>query len=69
MDWYNVLVTNSKPSESLYADNYSHPNRQFIEIIYAYIFIELKTGETTDCKMGKYCWLTSCPKATGGVPS
>jgi hypothetical protein len=45
-----------------------HPNQPFNEEIYPYITIELKTGEILDCKVGRYCWMTSCPKATGGVP-
>ena len=50
--------------------NHYHPDQPFNEEIYPYIFIELKDRRTTiDCKVGKYCWMTSCPKATGGVPS
>jgi adenylosuccinate synthase len=46
-----------------------HPDQQFNEDKYPYIIIELKNGEIIDAKIGYYSWVTSCPKATGGVPS
>ena len=27
----------------------------------------MQTGETIDCKMGKYCWLTWYPKTSEGL--
>ena len=46
-----------------------HPDQQFNELIYPYITVELKSKEILDCKIGNYCWMTSCPKATGNLPS
>ena len=45
------------------------PQHTFDETKYPYITVILKNGETLDCKIGCYSWVTSCPKATGGVPS
>lgn len=46
------------------------PDQEFNEDKYPYVTVELKDKEILDCKIGKYCWITSCPKATGcGVPS
>lgn len=46
-----------------------HPDQQFNEQKYPYILIELKSGEILDVKIGMYCWMTTCPKGSAGVPT
>lgn len=45
-----------------------HSDQSFNEIIYPYVWIELKSGDIIDTKIARYSWQTTCPIATGGVP-